>query len=427
MRPSRATIDLDALRHNYRLARRLGGGRALAVVKADAYGHGAVACARALEADADGFGVACMEEALELREAGIEAPIVLLEGFFDAGELDLVERHRLWTVVASPWQVDLLERHRARQPWQVWLKLDSGMHRLGLSPEEFVPAWRRLAALPWVGQMVAMTHFSRADELSHPSTPGQMAVFESVLASLPPGTPASVANSAALMAWPATRREWVRPGLMLYGAHMLDAPCAAAELRAVMTLESKVIAVRDAAGEPIGYAGTYTTTRPTRVGVVAAGYADGYPQYATSGTPVVIDGRPGELIGRVSMDMLTIDLTDHRKPGSAAAWNCGGRTAGGGGPRSGNSPTACSPASSGCRAATRDAAPADQKRQAATSIVSPSLGWWMLALEMCRASSEKRFQRQPKVLMNCGSPERASVLPLCTPAPKPATRPLGRA
>ncbi|TWT19622.1 alanine racemase [Luteimonas wenzhouensis] len=317
MRPSRATIDLDALRHNYRLARRLGGGRALAVVKADAYGHGAIACARALEADADGFGVACMEEALELREAGIEAPIVLLEGFFDADELDLVERHHLWTVVASPWQVDLLERHRARQPWQVWLKLDSGMHRLGLSPEEFVPAWQRLSALPWIERMVAMTHFSRADELSHPSTPGQMAVFESVLASLPPGTPASVANSAALMAWPATRREWVRPGLMLYGAHMLDAPCAAAdELRAVMTLESKVIAVRDlAAGEPIGYAGTYTTTRPTRVGVVAAGYADGYPQYATSGTPVVIDGRPGELIGRVSMDMLTIDLTDHPEAG----------------------------------------------------------------------------------------------------------------
>src|SRR5690606_19939121 len=215
-----------------------------------------------------GFGVACMEEALELREAGIEAPIVLLEGFFDAGELDLVERHRLWTVVASPWQVDLLERHRARQPWQVWLKLDSGMHRLGLSPEEFVPAWRRLAALPWVGQMVAMTHFSRADELSHPSTPGQMAVFESVLASLPPGTPASVANSAALMAWPATRREWVRPGLMLYGAHMPAAPSApAAELRAVLTLESKVIAVRDlAAGEPTGYAGPYTPTRPPPVG-----------------------------------------------------------------------------------------------------------------------------------------------------------------
>ena len=317
MRPALARIDLDALVHNYRHARRLGGGRALAVVKADAYGHGAVACARALEDEADGFGVASIEEALELRESGIARPILLLEGFFEPDELELVERHDLWTVVASPWQVDLLERHRAQRPWQVWLKLDSGMHRLGLSPHEYAQAWARLSALPWVARMVAMSHFSRADELAHPSTPDQLAVFEAALARLPPGTPASLANSAALMAWPATRRDWVRPGLMLYGTHMLDAPCAATDaLRAVMRLESRVIAVRElAAGEPIGYAGTYTTTRRTRVGVVAAGYADGYPQYATSGTPVMIDGRRGELIGRVSMDMLTVDLTDHPDAG----------------------------------------------------------------------------------------------------------------
>ncbi|MGJ4729836.1 alanine racemase [Luteimonas sp. SDU101] len=317
MRPSRARIDLEALRHNYRHARSLGGGRALAVVKADAYGHGAVACARALDAEADGFGVASIEEALELRESGIRAPILLLEGFFDADELPLIERHALCTVVASPWQVEMLEAHRATRPWRVWLKLDSGMHRLGLSPHEYAGAWQRLAALPWIAEMVAMSHFSRADELAHASTPEQLATFEAALAGLPPGTCASIANSAALMAWPSTRRAWVRPGLMLYGSHMLDAPCAAADaLRAVMTLESKVIAVRElAAGEPIGYAGTFTTTRRTRVGVVAAGYADGYPQYATSGTPVVIDGRPGELIGRVSMDMLTIDLTDHPQAG----------------------------------------------------------------------------------------------------------------
>src|SRR5690606_32801387 len=132
MRPSRATIDLDALRHNYRHARALGGGRALAVVKADAYGHGAVACARALEGEADGFGVASIEEALELRDSGIRAPILLLEGFFEAAELALIERHDLWTVIASPWQVEALERHRATRPWCVWLKLDTGMHRLGL-------------------------------------------------------------------------------------------------------------------------------------------------------------------------------------------------------------------------------------------------------------------------------------------------------
>lgn len=317
MRPARATIDLEALRHNYRHARALGGGKALAVVKADAYGHGAVDCARALEGEADGFGVACIEEALELREAGIRAPILLLEGFFEADELALIEQHALWTVVASPWQVDALERHPMARPLQAWVKLDTGMHRLGLPPDEYSRAWQRLRALPWIGDMVAMSHFSRADELSHAGTPQQLASFETALAGLPAGTVASIANSAALMAWPRTRRDWVRPGLMLYGSHMLDAPREEADaLRAVMTLESKVISVRDlAAGEPIGYAGTFTTTRATRVGVVAAGYADGYPQYATSGTPVVIDGRPGELIGRVSMDMLTVDLTDHPEAG----------------------------------------------------------------------------------------------------------------
>ena len=313
MRPARATIDLDALRHNYRHARTLGGDKALAVVKADAYGHGAVDCARALDGEADGFGVACIEEAIELRDAGIRAPILLLEGFFDADELPLIERHALWTVVASPWQVEVLERHPLQRPLPVWLKLDSGMHRLGLAPDDYPGAWRRLRALPWVGDMVAMSHFSRADELGHASTSEQLATFDAVLARLPPGTTTSLANSAALMAWPAARGGWVRPGLMLYGSHMLDAPCAAAEpLRTVMELASKVITVRElAAGEPIGYAGAFTTSRPTRVGVVAAGYADGYPQYATSGTPVIIDGRPGELIGRVSMDMLTVDLTDH--------------------------------------------------------------------------------------------------------------------
>src|SRR5690625_1166502 len=158
MRPARATIDLAALVHNYRHARRLGGGRALAIIKADAYGHGAVACARALDGEADGFGVASIEEALELREAGIHAPILLLEGFFQASELPLIERHGLWTVVASPWQVDALERHRAGGPMQVWLKLDTGMHRLGLSPAEFAGAWERLRALEWIGGMVAMTH-----------------------------------------------------------------------------------------------------------------------------------------------------------------------------------------------------------------------------------------------------------------------------
>ncbi|MHC9083412.1 alanine racemase [Luteimonas sp. RIT-PG2_3] len=316
MRPALALIDLDAFRHNYRLARALGGGKALAVLKADAYGHGAVACAQALDGETDGFGVACIEEALVLREAGIRAPILLLEGFFDTDELALISRHSLWTALASPWQLDALERHAGPLPRQVWLKMDTGMHRLGFAPGDYADAWRRLQALPGIDDVVAMTHFSSADELSSARTQEQTGTFDGVSGGLP-GATASVANSAALLAWPQTRRDWVRPGLMLYGTSSFDGPCASADaLQPVMTLSSAVIAVRDLeAGEPIGYAGSFVTRRPTRVGVVAMGYADGYPQRAPEGTPVLIDGQPGGVIGRVSMDMLTVDLTDHPQAG----------------------------------------------------------------------------------------------------------------
>lgn len=326
MRPARALIDLQALRHNYRLARRLGGGRALAVVKADAYGHGAVTCARALAGEADGFAVAAIEEAVELREAGIEQPILLLEGFFEAAELELIDRHRLWTVVQAPWQVEAIARARLSAPLQVWVKLDSGMHRLGLSPAEFTGAWQRLRALPQVAGRVAMTHFARADELDSNRTEEQAAVFRGVVAGLGERPAVSLSNSAALLGWPAVlplplaedgRDEgslsWARPGLMLYGANPFSGPHAQADLlRPVMTVESKLIAVRElAAGEPVGYGARYVTPMPTRIGVVAMGYADGYPQFAPDGTPVSIDGRPGRLAGRVSMDMVTVDLSGH--------------------------------------------------------------------------------------------------------------------
>lgn len=329
MRPARALIDLEALRHNYRLARRLGGGRALAVVKADAYGHGAVACARALEGEADGFAVAAIEEALELREAGIEAPILLLEGFFEAAELELIDRHRLWAVVQAPWQVEAIERARPPAPLRVWVKLDSGMHRLGLSPGEFVDAWKRLRALEHVDGLVAMTHFARADELENQRTAEQAAVFKRVVAELGERPVVSLANSAAVLGWPALappssapsdRGEgsfegspWARPGLMLYGAPPFAAPHAQADqLRPVMTVESKLIAIRDLpAGEPVGYGARFVTPMPMRIGVVAMGYADGYPQFAPDGAPVWVDGRPARLAGRVSMDMLTVDLSGH--------------------------------------------------------------------------------------------------------------------
>ena len=230
MRPARALIDLQALRHNYRLARDLGGGRALAVVKADAYGHGAVACANALEPEVDGFAVACIEEALQLREAGIGKPILLLEGFFDADELPLLARHALWTVVHAPWQLELLERTSLPAPVDVWLKLDSGMHRVGIDPADYRDAWQRLHALAHVGAIVKMSHFSRADELDSARTGEQLASFQAASAGLPGDT--SLCNSPALLGWPAVRADWARPGLMLYGVSPFPQPHAiAAQLR----------------------------------------------------------------------------------------------------------------------------------------------------------------------------------------------------
>ena len=316
MRPAKALIDLDALRANYRLARRLGGGKALAIVKADAYGHGAVPCARALEAEVDGFGVACIEEALELREAGIKAPILLMEGCFDAAELPLVAQHGLWIAVASPQQLDDVLAFRTETTLHVWLALDSGMHRLGLSPEAFRAAHARLSALPHLAPLVLMTHLARADELGSTRTLEQQDNFRRATAGLTGET--SLCNSAAALGWPQLCNDWSRPGLMLYGADPFhpqpNAP--AGKLRPVMTLESRIFSVREiGVGEPVGYGAHFVAQRPTRVGVVAMGYADGYPQFAPNGTPVLIDEAPGKLIGRVSMDMLTIDLTDHPHAG----------------------------------------------------------------------------------------------------------------
>ncbi len=310
MRPARALIDLGALQDNYLLARRLGGGKAVAVIKADAYGHGAVRCARALESIADAFGVACLEEALELREAGITAPILLLEGFLEADELPLIDRHRLWTAVASPWQLEALARYTPTAPLHVWLKLDSGMHRLGLPPDDFARALAQLSDDPKIGSVVAMSHLARADELDSDFSQAQWAVFESATRDFDGQT--SFNNSPALLGWPDIHSDWVRPGLMLYGANPFPPEAAMAHvLRPVMQLESKVIAVRDLpAGEAVGYGARFTADVPMRIGVVAMGYADGYPQLAPNGTPVVVDGLTTRLVWRVSMDMLTVDITD---------------------------------------------------------------------------------------------------------------------
>lgn len=310
MRPAQALIDLAALRHNYQLARQCSGGKALAVVKADAYGHGAVLCAQALQAEADGFAVACIEEALELRAAGITQPILLLEGFFEASELALIDQHQFWCVVHSLWQLDAIEQARLSRPLQVWLKLDSGMHRVGLFPEQYQAAYRRLQASGKVDKIVLMSHFARADELDCPRTEEQLAVFNTAREGLQ--AEVSLRNSPAILGWPQVPSDWVRPGIMLYGATPFEQTQAlAAQLKPVMTLQSKIIGVRELpAGEPVGYAARFVAERPTRVGVVAMGYADGYPRHAPTGTPVAVDGQLTRIIGRVSMDMLTVDLTD---------------------------------------------------------------------------------------------------------------------
>lgn len=310
MRPARALIDLQALRHNYRLARELSGARALAVIKADAYGHGAVRCAQALQDEADGFAVACIEEALELRAAGIRGPIVLLEGFFEADELPLMVEHQLWCVVHSHWQVEAILQSQLAKPLSVWLKLDSGMHRVGFQPDEYQALHQRLLASGKVESLVLMSHFSRADELDCQRTLEQLEAFNQARGALPSAV--SLRNSPAILGWPAVPSDWVRPGLMLYGSTPFEVPHEqAAKLKPVMTLESRVISVRELpAGEPVGYGARFVSERPTRVGVVAMGYADGYPRHAATGTPVAVDGVLTRLVGRVSMDMLTIDLTD---------------------------------------------------------------------------------------------------------------------
>lgn len=309
MRPARALIDLSALRHNYQLARETTGAKALAVIKADAYGHGAVRVAQALEAQADGFAVACIEEALELRQAGIRAPILLLEGFFEADELPLIVEHDFWCVVHSLWQLEAIEQTTVGKPLNIWLKMDSGMHRVGVHPADYESAYKRLLASGKVAKVVLMTHFARADELGNARTDEQVAIFQSAREGL--AAEVSLRNSPGVMGWPNVPSDWVRPGIMLYGATPFDQPQSVADrLQPVMTLESKVICVRELpAGEPVGYGGAFVTERNMRIGVVAMGYADGYPRQAPTGTPVMIDGHRSQLLGRVSMDMLCVDLT----------------------------------------------------------------------------------------------------------------------
>ena len=310
MRPLIASIRLDHFRHNYLLARQQHGGRALAVVKANAYGHGAVRCAQAVSDIADGYAVACLEEALPLRAAGIRQPVLLLEGVFEAAELAEVQAHDLWLVVQSREQLQMLLDFPATKPFRVWLKMDSGMHRAGFFPADYAAAYQQLRDSGKVDGIVKMTHFARSDEPECEMTAQQIAVFNAATAGLAGDN--SLANSAAIMIHEQARQDWGRPGIMLYGSTPLPSGHAAnLGLKPVMRLTSRVFGVRElAAGEPVGYGDNFVTTRPTRVGLIAGGYADGYPRLASTGTPVMIEGVRSRIIGRVSMDMITVDLTD---------------------------------------------------------------------------------------------------------------------
>ncbi|MCL1825272.1 MAG: alanine racemase [Betaproteobacteria bacterium] len=307
MRPTRALIDLDALRHNYHIAQQRHGGHLFAVVKANAYGHGALACAQTLSWDADGYAVAFLEEALALRGSGIKQPILLLEGIFDPTELFEAARHGFWPVIHHPAQIEMIVKTDLPAPLRVWLKINSGMNRAGFPLGDTRRVWRQLMVSGKVEECGLMTHFARADEPECDATTQQIHAFDKATRGLPGAR--SLANSAAILAWPDACRDWARPGIMLYGADPI--PGEGNGLCPVMTLESRIIAVRDLpAGEPLGYGARFIAPRPTRVGLVAIGYADGYPRSAPDGVPVAVDNKLTSLIGRVSMDMLTVDLTD---------------------------------------------------------------------------------------------------------------------
>ncbi len=315
MRLIRARIDASALRSNLQIIRACAPGRrVMAVVKANAYGHGLVGTALAL-ADADAFAVARLEEAMTLREAGLKRRIVLLEGVFNAAQLLEAARLDLDLVVHQDLQLALLEGYPGEQRLRLWLKVDTGMNRLGFRPEQFQAAWQRLSTLsPAPLELRVLTHLACADEEDGLVTAEQLARVRPLVAGLTlegRGVELSIANSAAILSQPATHAQWVRPGIALYGISPFPGRRGSDfGLKAAMTLESMVIAVRDLpAGERVGYGGSWRAPRPARLAIIAAGYGDGLLRSLGNGAPVVIGGQRVPLVGRVSMDMIAADVS----------------------------------------------------------------------------------------------------------------------
>jgi alanine racemase len=310
-----ATVDSEALRHNLRVVRQWAPkSRVMAVIKANAYGHGLVAVARALEST-DAFAVARVDEGLTLRMAGIDAPTVLLEGVFDREQLDAAAGANFELVVHTWEQIELLRDAAADAHFKVWLKLDTGMNRLGFKGADFGAAHAALCALRAVQSPVNLfTHLASADAPELGTTADQLARFDAATRLLPGER--SIANSAGMLSFAEAQVDWVRPGLLLYGVSPIGGAIGADYgLKPAMTLRSHVIALKDlAVGERVGYGGDWTATRPTRLAVAAVGYGDGYPRSLGSGTPVLVNGERAGLAGRVSMDMIGIDATDLRRP-----------------------------------------------------------------------------------------------------------------
>ena len=314
-RPSVVTVDIQALRDNFLLAQSLAPqSKTMPMVKANAYGHGAIPVAKALEDLAQAFGVACIEEALDLRKAGIKLPILLLEGTYSAEEVPVAAQENLWLMVENQPQVEAIVRAKINSPVNVWIKLDTGMHRLGFPAQEAQTIFNQLSASQNVGeQIVLATHFAWADSLTESMTQQQLACFESSIEVIKKqNILQSLANSASILGWPQTQRDWQRPGYMLYGNSPFSKPQVNAnKLQPVMTFSSAIISIRSVQeGESVGYTANWVADRTSQIATIAVGYGDGYPRQAPNGTPVLIQGKECPIVGRVSMDMITVDITD---------------------------------------------------------------------------------------------------------------------
>lgn len=309
-RNTEAIISTNALRANVERVRAYTSQqKIMAVIKANAYGHGSVNVATTIEPQVDAFAVCCLEEGLELRESGIKKPIILLEGFFQAEELPTILKNRLQVVIHSAFQLHVLQQAKLSRQLDVWLKVDSGMHRLGFNLKDVHQVWQMLQELPKIAKPIRlMTHLACADNLQDESTPLQIHRFTKVAKDWE--TERSVANSAGIIGWPQSHGDWVRPGIMLYGSSPFPGRTGEEEeLSPVMQFQSTLINIRRCRkGDNIGYGATWTCPQAMLVGVIATGYADGYPRHAPTGTPVLVNGKRVPLIGRVSMDMITVDL-----------------------------------------------------------------------------------------------------------------------